>query len=1002
MGNTSAANDEAVPEPGAQTWSVFICYRQDDGAEQAKWLYGMLHDKPLLNAPDGAATPIRLDLYLDQAAPAVDDWEAVHGEALRRARAFVFVASPGARNALGPADWVHGEVDWWSTHRNVAPIVVDLHAHGRYTPQRIQSQWPKVQRVHLPLDAWAQLPARQRAVEEARVVQQILRGIALSYGLVAHEDLARERRAKTRFAVLALACGVLFVVAVALGRWAYDGWGEARTVKAHLEQSLISTRATLALALAADPARETEALVAGIQAIAAAEGRPPRFRDLAFEGLAAVTAHAYVRAALALLPIRGAALSSDGTRLVTVIDSDASQRHVVVWDANERRPLRAYALRVNSGLLALSPDGNAFVYGDERGPLLVSTGDGRTLAELNGATAVNFVNGGRRLRTLNAQGNEAWFDTSNGNSVGPPASLALPGVTALWPDEPREVSAGAGLLLADALSGRPITTPAGLPPGSVYLTWHPRSQRIAMYRNNDRTAQLFDAESGRLVAGLAGHALPITSLRFTADGRRIVTASTDETARVWDAATGAVVANLTGHMSAVYAAGFSRDGSRVVTAGGDSVRSWSAPEWTSHDAVRCFRGPSLRTFSAESGPCGLESEVGSRRADLFDRRVGRLDAPFRREPGSLDAVRAAFSADGSTVAVVFGAFTDLRDANTGVLRARIPWPGIQQDDGNLVPFAPTWSTNGNLIAGLCGRSVTPRDARADACLWDARTGEEQSRLSSEVAASAVALSPDGAWLAVADSAGRLLVRPAGGGRDREVEVSPRGARVTELVFSRDGTILVAVDDEGATLWSSPRWSLPKRVTSPGGTAHHATISADASRLVLVTVAPDGRAASWLFDARSGGLVHSLDPLPNVRWTASAAFSGDGLWVATPSAHGVASVCNAQTGRSCRPLPGATRSVAFSPAGASLLTGHEDGNARLWDAASGRLRATLPGLHGPVLSAEFSPDGRRAVVATNLGAVIYPVNHEGMLRIACTLLVDQPTDVRRECEPTRAP
>ena len=58
---------------------------------------------------------------------------------------------------------------------------------------------------------------------------------------------------------------------------------------------------------------------------------------------------------------------------------------------------------------------------------------------------------------------------------------------------------------------------------------------------------------------------------FSPDGRRIVTASDDKTARVWDAESGKPVGEPMRHEDVVYAASFSPDGRRIVTA------SWTRP-----------------------------------------------------------------------------------------------------------------------------------------------------------------------------------------------------------------------------------------------------------------------------------------------------------------------------------------------------------------------------------------------------------------------------------------
>ncbi len=63
----------------------------------------------------------------------------------------------------------------------------------------------------------------------------------------------------------------------------------------------------------------------------------------------------------------------------------------------------------------------------------------------------------------------------------------------------------------------------------------------------DKTARLWDAETGAELALLKGHEGWVRHAAFSPDGRRVVTASWDNTARLWDAETGEELALLKGH-----------------------------------------------------------------------------------------------------------------------------------------------------------------------------------------------------------------------------------------------------------------------------------------------------------------------------------------------------------------------------------------------------------------------------------------------------------------------
>src|SRR5262249_52801283 len=94
--------------------------------------------------------------------------------------------------------------------------------------------------------------------------------------------------------------------------------------------------------------------------------------------------------------------------------------------------------------------------------------------------------------------------------------------------------------------------------------------------SNDKTVRVWDAATGKQIAGLKGHTGVITCAAWSRDGARVVTASDDKAVRVWEAATGKELVRLA-HDKQVNSAAWSPDGRRIVTASDDTTsRIWEA------------------------------------------------------------------------------------------------------------------------------------------------------------------------------------------------------------------------------------------------------------------------------------------------------------------------------------------------------------------------------------------------------------------------------------------
>ena len=111
---------------------------------------------------------------------------------------------------------------------------------------------------------------------------------------------------------------------------------------------------------------------------------------------------------------------------------------------------------------------------------------------------------------------------------------------------------------------------------------------------------------------LAGHERVVTSVAFSPDGRRLLSASRDRDAILWDVASGKALRVLRAHFGPVSDARFSPDGRWIVTAGPRSVGLWKA---STGELVSLLEGPpgpfTAVAFTPDSRTIVARSERGA-------------------------------------------------------------------------------------------------------------------------------------------------------------------------------------------------------------------------------------------------------------------------------------------------------------------------------------------------------------------------------------------------------
>jgi WD40 repeat protein len=328
----------------------------------------------------------------------------------------------------------------------------------------------------------------------------------------------------------------------------------------------------------------------------------------------------------------------------------------------------------------------------------------------------------------------------------------------------------------DAVEGKqalpPVTEAVYSPDGK----WLVAASRIASPASG--SLKVWDVAAGRLARTVEAHAGPVAAIRFSPDGKRLVSAGHDRAVKVWDAATWRRRATFTGHRHPAVAVAFG-PGGRAVSLGADEkqnheLKVWDAEtgreRWSLGDEVG-FGGPTppgvgpraqlafapdggwLVTATGEKGPHPTMKAVRAPGPLRFwDANTGRLLRKL--DTGPREMMRClAVSPDGKRIVTArhdfLGRSADLKvwDIEAGTALELENTLGGNEAMVDGLAFSP----DGRRIAGATSSSIR---------LWDATTGQEVIALTPRLAFSqlqSVAFSPDGKRIAAASVRGVVIV-----------------------------------------------------------------------------------------------------------------------------------------------------------------------------------------------------------------------------------------------------
>jgi WD40 repeat protein len=511
----------------------------------------------------------------------------------------------------------------------------------------------------------------------------------------------------------------------------------------------------------------------------------------------------------------------------------------------------------------------------------------------------------------------------------------------------------------------------------------------------DKTAKLWDAETGKFEGTLKGHSDEVNFLEFSPNGKQVITCSQDNDAMVWDAQTGELIHKLSGHTNAVHKASFSPSGKLIASVSADSsVRLWNAEKGTFLFSLKGHNGPvGDSNFSADgytiftlgwdgtakawdiSGEhAGLVNQVlfsqtgklatagSDGTAKLWDPVSGNVLQILSGHQQSVQAV--AFTSDGTRLATAsLDHSVRIWDAVTGELKATLRG---HEDAVNEVVYHPK-DKNMLATAGLDG----------DVLLWEAEKPEKPYKLGSHSwQALHVAFSPDGSQLASAGSSGDAFIwdvkskgemvplkdpkLDGAGGDDRAHE-----GQIYRIAFSpkKGDYVLTCGGDQTAKIWRASDGHLLHEFGDPG--------------MESTAMAASNAKTGTSRKTAHKGIVFDAEFNPQ-----------DGQTVVTASLDKTAKIWDVSSGNLLQTLTGHTGpliAAIFDPAGTHIATASWDGTTKIWEKNQGEALfkevLTLTS-SGQVATVDFSPDGKRIAIGSSTGEVtIFPFDREALMNLA---------------------
>ncbi len=474
--------------------------------------------------------------------------------------------------------------------------------------------------------------------------------------------------------------------------------------------------------------------------------------------------------------------------------------------------------------------------------------------------------------------------------------------------------------------------------------------KLLVSAGNDKIVSLWDVASSRLVRTFEGHTLGILAVALSPDGHRMVSGGRDKLAQIWDLSNGQSVFILKGHEGLITSLAYSTDGKRIASASADrTIKIWDA---ASGALLQTLEGHTDTVSSVAFTPDGKRLLSGSvdLTLKLWDLENGVVVRTYWGHAGEVNTV--AVSTDGRLF---------VSGGDDKVLRTWDPdsWAqtGIYIGHSDIITSVAFSHDGTQLVSG--SKDTTAR-------LWNVASAKAIKTLNGHTGrVGSVTISPDGS---------RIVT----GGGDRTVRIwelpgavqlsrfEGPAERTNAVAYTPDGKFIVTGGgDARVRLWDGVTGELLRTFRGHTGLINGIDVSPDGKRIASSSI--DKSVRVW--DTATGLLEQKFDSYNAI--VSSVSFFPDGTQIAAGYVDHAIRIFDIPAGtlvRACTGHSSEVNSVDVSSDGTRILSGSDDLTLQLWDAADCKSLRIYRGHKELISSVRFSPDGRRMASASWDGTV----------------------------------